>query len=139
MAKIRYYFDTSIWLDFFVDRDKPNLPKGKNVQDLINKIINGNNIIIYSDLIIYELTSLGYDKYEVEDLFKPFLRVLVFLEHNKKQLGKGKDLSAKRNIPLLDAMHSLIARDNNAIMVTRDKHFKELLDITKPKRPEELI
>ncbi len=25
----KFYFDTSIWLDFFENRDEPNLPKAK--------------------------------------------------------------------------------------------------------------
>ncbi len=138
MIKIRYYFDTSIWLDLFEDRNEPNLPKGKLVEDLINTIVKNNDIIVYSDLIIDELSSLGYSTYEIEELFKPFLRFLIFTEHTEKHLGKGKDLAAKRKVPLFDAMHALIARDTKAIMVTRDKHFMLLVDIVKSKRPEDV-
>jgi len=42
-------------------------------------------------------------------------------------------------VPFFDALHAVLARDNKAIMVTRDKHFDELLDITKYKKPEEII
>ena len=40
---------------------------------------------------------------------------------------------------MLDALHALIARDNKCIMVTRDAHFKKLLDIINPKKPEDII
>lgn len=35
--------------------------------------------------------------------------------------------------------HVILARDNNAIMVTRDEHFYKLTDIVSVKKPEELI
>ena len=53
--------------------------------------------------------------------------------------GKAKDLAAKRNIPKMDALHALIARDAGALLVTLDHHFKELTDITKSYQPNELI
>ena len=42
-------------------------------------------------------------------------------------------------MPLGDVLHSLLARDNGLILVTRDNHFKELKDISKFYKPEELI
>lgn len=41
----RFYFDTSIWLDFLEKRDEPNLPKSAWVKDLIEKIKINNEII----------------------------------------------------------------------------------------------
>jgi len=61
------------------------------------------------------------------------------VESTEKQARKAKDLSSKRDIPKGDALHALIARDNKATLVTLDNHFKKLLDITKPKRPQDLI
>ena len=61
------------------------------------------------------------------------------MESTEKQARKAKDLSSKRDIPKGDALHALIARDNKATLVTLDNHFKKLLDITKPKRPQDLI
>jgi len=53
--------------------------------------------------------------------------------------GRAKDISLKRNLPKGDVLHALIARDNKAILVTLDKHFKKLLDIVESKRPQDLI
>jgi len=36
-------------------------------------------------------------------------------------------------------LHSILARDNQAVLITRDKHFLKLLDICIIKKPEELI
>ena len=135
----RYYFDTSIWLDFFENRNEHNLPKGEWANKLINKIISEDNKIAYSDAVKDEIVDLGYSIGEVENLLEPLNRILIFVEATKKQFGKAKDLSAKRSVPLFDALHALIARDNKAIMVTRDAHFKKLKDIIKYKRPEDII
>ena len=135
----RYYFDTSIWLDFFENRNEPNLPKGEWANKLINKIISEDNKIAYSDAVKDEIVDLGYSIGEVENLLEPLNRILIFVEATKKQFGKAKDLSARRSVPLFDALHALIARDNKAIMVTRDAHFKKLKDIIKYKRPEDII
>ncbi len=53
----RFYFDTSIWLDFFENRDEPNFPKGTLAKKLIDKIIKEDWKIIYSDLNLMELCS----------------------------------------------------------------------------------
>ncbi len=90
-------------------------------------------------MIADELKASDYGTFEIEDLFKPIRQILIYAEPTKKQYGKAKDLAAKRKVPLLDAMHAIIARDEKAILVSRDNHFKKLLDITKPKKPEEII
>lgn len=135
----KYYLDTSIWLDFFEDRNEPNLPKGDWAHKLLNKITEDNNKVIYSDIVILELSLAGYMPHEIENLFEKIKPILIFVESTEKQARKAKDLSAKRNIPKGDALHALIARDNKATLVTLDKHFKKLLGITKPKRPQDII
>ncbi len=57
----------------------------------------------------------------------------------KNQLKEASVLCKKRNVAFGDALHSILAKDNNAIMITRDKHFLNLLDIVIIKKPEELI
>jgi predicted nucleic acid-binding protein len=135
----KYYFDTSIWLDFFENRDEPNLPKGEWANKLINKIVKNDDRIIYSDNNVYELNIVGYSSEDIKNMLKPIKPILIFVESTEKQIGKAKDLALKRDIPKRDALHALIARDNKAILVTLDKHFQKLLDIIKPKSPKELI
>ena len=45
--------------------------------------------------------------------------------------------ASKRNIPKNDALHALIARDQKAILITMDNHFKEIKDIIEPHSPKE--
>ncbi|MBI2448819.1 PIN domain-containing protein [Candidatus Pacearchaeota archaeon] len=134
-----YYFDTSIWLDFFENRNEPKLPKGKLAHALIKNLIQKSNKIVYSDLTLSELEYVGYSLYELDEMFLPLKPFLIFLESTEKQIGKAKDLSAKRNVPKGDALHALIARDSKSILITRDIHFQKMLDIIKPVRPQEII
>ena len=135
----KYYLDTSIWLDFFENRNEPNLPKGDWAHKLLNKITENNDKAIYSDLVILELGVAGYQQHEIEKLYEKTKQILIFVESTEKQARKAKDLSLKRDIPKGDALHALIARNNKATLVTLDRHFKKLLDITKSKRPQDLI
>ncbi len=135
----KYYLDTSIWLDFFENRNEPNLPKGDWEHKLLDKTTKNNDKIIYSDIVIFELGLVGYTPREIEGLFEKIKPILTFLESTEKQARRAKDLSLKRKVPKGDALHALIARDNKTTLVTLDNHFKKLLDITKAKRPQDLI
>lgn len=135
----KYYFDTSIWLDFFENRDEPNLPKGKLASQLLYKILKKDAIVLYSDLNIRELVRASYSSYSLEELFEPLKHILTFVESTDKEQRLAIDLASKRNVPKQDALHALIARDNKAILVTLDNHFQKMLDIIKPKRPIDLI
>ncbi|MBI3051505.1 PIN domain-containing protein [Candidatus Woesearchaeota archaeon] len=135
----KYYLDTSIWLDFFENRNEPNLPKGDWAHKLLNKITENNDDVIYSDIVLLELGVGGYQPHEIEKLLEKTKPILIFTESTEKQARKAKDLSSKRNVPKGDALHALIARDNKAILVTLDNHFRKLLDITKAKRPQDII
>ena len=135
----KYYLDTSIWLDFFENRNEPNLPKGEWAHKLLNKITQNNDRIIYSDNTIYELSIIGYPTYELDSILQPLKPILIFVESTEKEISKAKDISLKRNIPKRDALHALIARDNKSILVTLDRHFQKLSDIIKIKGPQDLI
>jgi len=135
----KYYLGTSIWLDFFENRNELNLPKGDWAHKLLNIITTNNEKVIYSDIIILELGVAGYQPYEIEELFEKIKPILIFVESTEKQTRKAKDLASKRDVPKGDALHALIARDNKAILITLDNHFKKLLDIIKPKRPQDII
>ena len=135
----KYYLDTSIWLDFFERRDEPNIPKGRWARALIKKITKDSDKILFSDNNFLELISIGYLEFGIKEILQLLGAIIIFIESTEKEIGKAKDLAQKRNIPKRDALHALIARDNNAILVTLDNHFKKLIDITKPYSPQEFI
>ncbi len=135
----KYYLDTSIWLDLLENRNESKKPKGDWALELLSKIVEDDDRIVYSDNNHYELQSLGYSGSYIEEMLDRFNPLLIHVESTERQVRKAKDLSLKRSIPKRDALHALIARDSGCILVTLDRHFKKLADITISKSPKELI
>lgn len=134
---MRYYLDTSIWLDLFEERDEPGNPKARIAEKLLSNCIEEGILVLYSDNTLVELSRLGYSN--PDELFKPFERILLFVESTKGIINRSIEIARLRNVPRRDVLHAFLARDNRAILVSRDKHFELLKDITKKKSPEELI
>ena len=42
-------------------------------------------------------------------------------------------------MPRKDALHAIIARDNNLQLIATDPHFEKLKDITTAKKPQDFI
>ena len=134
-----YYFDTSIWIDFFENRVEPNFPKGTMAQKLIEKIMKSDAKILYSNVNLFEFYAFGYSRDYIYSLLEPFNSILVFVMATEKEKGIAKDLSSKRDIPQGDALHALIARDNKAVLIATDRHFQKIRDITKSILPQDVI
>ncbi|MFH1915646.1 MAG: type II toxin-antitoxin system VapC family toxin [Nanoarchaeota archaeon] len=131
----RYYFDTSIWLDIFEKRER----NGEVAKRLMEKIIEDDAIVVYSDMVVLELSNLGYSQIEIQRILgiaKPdhILRVQV----NKVQLQEGKRIARKRGISAGDAIHAIMSRDTESCLVTRDADFEKLKDVNKAVLPEDL-
>ena len=69
----------------------------------------------------------------------PFRKIIDKIFATKEQRDEARKIAEERNLPSGDVLHAILARDNNFILVTRDKHFRELEDITKHYKPEEFI
>lgn len=134
-----YYLDTSIWLDLFEEREEHDIHKFTIARKLVKRVRLHNDRLVYSKVIIDELKSLGYTPFELTFLFRKFRPLLLYVWQTQHHLGRAKDLSVKRNIPLFDALHDLLARTAKAILVSRDKDFQQLQDIVITKRPEDII
>jgi predicted nucleic acid-binding protein len=135
----KYYLDACIWIDYFENRKDRFRPLGEWALDLIKKIIEENALILYSELVEEELSI----KYSPRDI-KAILNITPFENRIKVkisdfQIKESIHTSKQLNIPRKDALHAIIARDNNAILVTRDKHFQELQEKITIRKPEELI
>jgi predicted nucleic acid-binding protein len=133
-----YYLDTGIWLDFFENRNEPNLPKGDWAHRLIETAVKNGWRIIYSDLVLKELQHVGYTQTELNEMFSSIRAILVLTIATDKQIRRAKDISARRKIPKADALHSLIAKDHKAIIVTLDRHFKQIRYV-RVRRPQDII
>jgi predicted nucleic acid-binding protein len=105
----------------------------------VKKIVEEGDVILYSDIVEDEL-SVFYDKEIINEILS-----IVDAEHLKKVLAKvdqvkeGKTFGRERHVPFGDAIHAVLARDNNATLITRDKDFNELQDIAPYYHPEDLL
>lgn len=133
----RYYLDTCIWIDYFEDRSDRFRPLGYWAFCLIRNIVRDKDIIIYSDTVEKELRSYDKDPASVfsmvpaGSLFKAAI--------SDEQLSEAGNLSREFNIPPDDCVHFILARDNDAVLVTRDKHFYSLTGKVDIRKPEELV
>ena len=134
----KFYIDTAIWRDLHENRKDRHKPLGELAFELFRKIRVNKEKILYSDFVVKELSS-AYDKKTINKLFKNASRLLEKAEINEKQVRKAEALCKELNIPFGDALHGILARDNNAVMVTRDRHFKKLSNKIDVKKPEDLI
>lgn len=136
----KYYLDTSIWRDYYENRSDKFRPLGEWALNLINVIIENKDFILYSDLVIREL-KIKYSEEEINKIFEVIYKRNLLLKVNisSSQVKEAAILCKKRKVAFGDALHAILARDNKAVMVTRDRHFFELVDIAEIKRPEDLI
>ena len=134
-----YIIDTSIWVDLYEDmKDYNNEPLGNYAFKLLVKIKAKESAIVLTDFLIRELETI-YSVAEINGMFKPFEKIIKKIIATEKQWEEAKKIAKERDVPAGDALHVIIARDNNFILVTRDRHFRELEDISKHYKPEELI
>ncbi len=136
----KFYLDTAIWRDYYENRKDKFRPLGEWALYFLHKTIKNKNIILYSDFVVKELEN-KYSIDEINNIFRIIKKrnLLVKVKISKKQIKKASMISKKRKVAFGDALHSILARDNNSILISRDKHFQELTDIVKIKKPEDLI
>jgi len=122
----KYLIDTSIWVDLREDRKGfKNEPLGDYAFKLFTKIMLEKNKIVITDHIQRELES-NYGIPEIRGMFLPFQSIIEKVIVKDEQREEAKKIGNERNLPKGDALHAIIARDNNLTMVTRDKHFRDL-------------
>ena len=131
--------DTSIWVDLYEDRKGYNKePLGHFAFKLFNFIKAKDQKIAITDLIIKELEGI-YSIQEINGMMTPFKNMFIRIISSRKQHKEAESTASTRGIPKGDALHAIMARDSRLILITRDKHFKILRDISESYKPEELI
>jgi len=131
-----FYYDTSIWIDFHEKRGR----NGELALRLIIKIINEDLRIAYSDLNVKEFKNLGYTSDSINSILsilKP--NNIKHVHIHKEQIEEARKIARQRNVPRKDALHAIIARDNNLQLIATDPHFEKLKDITTAKKPQDFI
>lgn len=131
--------DTAIWIDLYENR-KGYLgePLGEYAFSLFKMIKSKNCKIVVTDLILIEL-EMNYSLAEINGMMKPFEGLLEKFFSSEEQWAEAKRIAGERKVPKGDAMHAILARDNGFVLVSRDRHFKGLADISSCYKPEEII
>jgi len=133
---MKYYIDACIWRDYFEDRKDRFRPLGEWAFKFIKKIIEEEGIFVISDHLLIELESYMSSE-EIKDLFEIVPEKLrLYIEANEKQNMGALNLCKRLKIPFGDCLHYILARDNDALLISRDRHF---INFKNMKKPEELI
>lgn len=105
---------------------------------LLNNILEDEDVILISELVRDEMLKFIRIE-ELDNLLKPFKGRIIFIILSDEQFNEAKLFSRKYSLTIHDALHAVLAKDNDAILITRDKHFESISDILCVKKPEELI
>jgi len=135
----KYYADTSIWMDLLEDRKGyNNEPLGEYALKLFSFIKARKTTLIISDLLVRELEGY-YSLEEINGMMLPFQKIVEKKIATKEQRIEARKIAEERNLPPGDCLHAILSRDNNFILITRDKDFKSLEDISPHHKPENLV
>jgi len=134
----KYYLDTSIWIDYYENRTDKFRPLGDWAHRLLVLIETNEGTILISDFLLEEM-EIQISKEEIETIMRTYKGVIEKVDFSIEQTLEARRVSKERKIPFGDVLHAIIARDNWAIMVTRDRHFQKITDIIVPIKPEEII
>jgi len=128
----KYYLDACIWRDYLENRSDKFRPLGEWAFGLIKKIIDEEGLFVISDHLINELKSN-----KIEEIVPN--KLIVFVNFDYIQTRRASKLSKKFRIPKGDALHAILAKDHNAILITRDNHFNKIYGYLDIMKPEDLI
>ena len=136
-----HLIDTCIWRDFYENRfGKSGRPIGEYAANLFIRILKNKGKILFSDSLVWELKK-DYDEKSINDMLNVLFinKTLIKIDISKEEYSEAKKLSRERDIPLIDGLNAIQARNHKAMMVSRDEHFiKNLSDIVKPVKPEDI-
>ncbi len=93
---------------------------------LIQKILVDDDVILFSDLVIQELRSIGRSQKEFFRIFSKsekenLRRVHIYRAH----IQEAREIARRRHVPLGDALHAILAKHNNAFLISRDRDFEK--------------
>lgn len=136
------FVDTHIFVDYFLDRSDNIKPLGEFIFQLVRRTISCEFYMLVSDGVIKELKNILNKKEDelTELIFKELISAgkIQFIKASENQTKEAELLAERRKIPKSDALFAILARDNAAILVSRDRHHQETEDIVEALKPEEL-
>ena len=133
----RFYVDTAIWMDYYQNRTDRFRPLGELAKAFLKRALEEEWVLLYSKMVIDELQTYFTD-IEIREIFNASTSLLSEIEIADAQWKEAEQLAILHAVPFGDALHAVLARDSDAVIITRDRHFKRLKDIAAWKKPEEL-
>lgn len=136
----RFYLDTAIWRDYFEDRGDGTRPIGEFAFQFLRKCCENDAVVFVSDAVVLEL-KIRFSEEQANEIFSSFESVIRRIETSGKQVSEARAEWRKRNkaLPFRDVLHAIIARDNQAVLIARDKHFfDQLASIVEVQKPEDI-
>ena len=134
----KFYLDTCIWRDYFEDRKDGIRPLGEFAFQLLKNCEKHGCNVLYSNLVVQELRA-HYSKERVAEVFSSFKHLLVEVQISNEQISEARKIvSSTQGTHLKDALHAILARDNCAVMLTRDKHFDALVHLVEVSKLEDI-
>ena len=136
---MKIYLDTNIYIDYWDDRKDARLPLGEFAHTLLKRTLSCEFTIVYSDLVVNELSR--HCALTDGEVFQYFFKELE--QNGKLKFIRGysrevaEQLANMHNVPLADAIHILLAKQSNSLLVSRDKHFLSI-ETLRVCRPEDL-
>jgi len=97
-----------------------------------------NAHVFVSDVVVKELKHLGLPMESVLTLFRILKPVIHYVHVGRTQSEEARKIGETLQIPRADALHAVLARDCDSVIVTRDHHFRRLTFVT-VRRPEDLL
>lgn len=122
---MRYYVDTCVWADFV---------EGRTDDDFLIRCIENEDIVLYSYPLEREL--LNHVPVSQLTIIYSLLSAKSLIESvnvDETEKSEALNLANALEIPFPDILHAILARDNDAVLVTRDRHFLKLGNICKIK------
>ncbi|MDP2750101.1 MAG: PIN domain-containing protein [Nanoarchaeota archaeon] len=136
---MKYFVDSCIWRDFYEGRfSKSGRDLGSAASKFFAKVIKEKHKMLYSEDVISELKK-DYSAEEVEKMLSIFylLGLLEKVETKSEEHREAMKLRAERELPYVDCLVAIQARNHKAIAVSQDYHFTEglsdIVEILKPK------
>ena len=133
----RFYLDTCIWRDLLEDRKSNYSFLGENAFQFLRKCRENDCIVLVSSFVVSELETY-FSKEQIFDLFEPFNDITLFVEPSKESIRLAYEIGEKSSAHYSDIVHALIAKENECVLITRDKHFNFLTELVKVLLPEEV-
>lgn len=136
----KYYVDTCVWRDYYENRfGQRGKPLGEFAEKFFFKAIKKRDIILFSNLTIKELKT-AFSNEEIDEMLGLVSNfgLLKVVELSKNDFIEAQKLAEERTLPFGDVLHAIVSRNNNAVLITQDKHFEKVRDLIAVKLPQEI-